>query len=429
MKQVVSRRTIARATTYMVVALLAFWALHLNPPIAPKAGEVLTTAARTPSVALAPLVRTTVDTLERGETLRSVLARGGVSDLVIGEALSAAKMLDLRRVPAGMPVMVRSAAHDSVPTEITLQLAIDYLVHLKRTGDRWVGTEEHLPWTTDTVAVAGVVNSTLYETLDSSAASVLPARQSRAELAWTLADIYEYRIDMSRDLQPGDSVRMVFERKVGPGGVTKVGNILAASVESGGEAVDAVRFVHKDGGAEYFDRDGRSLRAAFLRAPLAFRRISSVFGQRHHPILGVTRAHKGIDYAASAGTPVRAIGDGVVVSASWSNGYGNLLQIRHRNGFVTRYGHMRAFAKGIHAGTRVSIGQTVGYVGSTGLSTGPHLHFEVLVGGVQRDPRVALKLKGGLPLAASERSAFNAQRDRMLAILDAPTGPVRLAAR
>src|SRR5207244_6492256 len=119
------------------------------------------------------------------------------------------------------------------------------------------------------------------------------------------------------------------------------------------------------------------------------RRISSVFGGREHPILGGWRQHKGTDYAAAMGTPVRAIGDGVIVRAGWGNGYGKVLELRHRNGFVTRYGHLSRFASGIHPGTRVTIGQTIAFVGSTGLSTGPHLHFEVLVDGVQRDPREA----------------------------------------
>jgi murein DD-endopeptidase MepM/ murein hydrolase activator NlpD len=137
-----------------------------------------------------------------------------------------------------------------------------------------------------------------------------------------------------------------------------------------------------------------------------------------------------MDYAAAMGTPVRAIGDGVVTRAVWSNGYGNLLEIRHRNGFVTRYGHLSRYQSGIHAGAHVTIGQTIAYVGSTGLSTGPHLHFEVLVGGQQRDPRLALKSTGGDPVPDSERAAFTQIRDRLLASLDAPlNGVAKLAAR
>jgi murein DD-endopeptidase MepM/ murein hydrolase activator NlpD len=161
------------------------------------------------------------------------------------------------------------------------------------------------------------------------------------------------------------------------------------------------------------------MRAAFLRAPLEFRRISSVVGLRQHPVLGTWRRHAGTDYAASTGTPVRAIGDGTVVRAGWGGGYGNVLEVRHKNGYVTRYGHLRGFARGVRVGSRVSIGQTVAYVGSTGLSTGPHLHFEVLVNGVQRDPRSALKRTGGDPVPAAERAAFERLRNRYIESLEA----------
>jgi murein DD-endopeptidase MepM/ murein hydrolase activator NlpD len=170
------------------------------------------------------------------------------------------------------------------------------------------------------------------------------------------------------------------------------------------------------------------MRAAFLRAPLEFRRISSVFGTREHPILGGFRRHTGIDYAAAQGTPVRAIGDGVVVREGWGNGYGNVIEIRHRNGYITRYGHLSSFAPGVRVGTRVSMGTTIARVGSTGLSTGPHLHFEVLVDGQQRDPRSALRASGGEPIPDAERAAFVQLRDRMLATLVSPvTGVTRLA--
>ena len=134
-------------------------------------------------------------------------------------------------------------------------------------------------------------------------------------------------------------------------------------------------------------------------------------------------------YAASPGTPVRAIGDAVVLRAGWSGGYGNLLELRHRNGFVTRYGHLRGFASGVHTGAHVAIGQTVAFVGTTGLSTGPHLHFEVLVGGVQKDSRIALRSITGEPLGRNERGAFDLRREQLLSTLAGTSGVVRLAAR
>jgi murein DD-endopeptidase MepM/ murein hydrolase activator NlpD len=208
-----------------------------------------------------------------------------------------------------------------------------------------------------------------------------------------------------------------------------MGTVLAASFTLSGNEVSAFRFDSKFGKPTYYDAKGKSLRAQFLRAPLEFRRISSTFGMRFHPILGRWKAHKGTDYAAGSGTPVRAVGDAQVVRAGWAGGYGNVLELRHRNGYVTRYGHLRGFAKGIRAGTRVEIGQTVAYVGTTGLSTAPHLHFELLVGGVQRDSRTALRAITSEPIGGSERDDFDRLRERLLATLDATPGVVRLALR
>jgi murein DD-endopeptidase MepM/ murein hydrolase activator NlpD len=326
-----------------------------------------------------------------------------------------------------MAVTIKSEAADSMPSEVTLQLSIDRLLHLRRTGDDWVGTEEHLPWTTDTIVVSGKISSNLYDAMDASAKDALPTG-ARQQLAWSLADVYEYRVDMSRDLQTGDEFKVVAERSVAPTGAVRIGKVIAATFKLSGSIINAVRFASQSVSGQYFDQTGKSMRAAFLRAPLEFRRISSVFGGREHPVLGGWRLHKGTDYAAAKGTPVRAIGDGVVARAGWGNGYGNVLEIRHRNGYVTRYGHLSRFASTVHVGSHVSIGQTVAFVGSTGMSTGPHLHFEVLVGGQQRDPRVALRQTGGEPVPQAERSAFEQFRDRLLATLDAPTDGVTKAA-
>ena len=168
------------------------------------------------------------------------------------------------------------------------------------------------------------------------------------------------------------------------------------------------------------------MQAMFLRAPLEFRRVSSVFGMRRHPILGVRRAHTGTDYAASSGTPVRSIGEGVVVRAGRMGGYGNAIDVRHPNGFVSRYAHLRAFAKGVRAGSRVTIAQTIGYVGMTGLATAPHLHFEVLVKGTQRNPRTVLDSKTAAPLPKAEREQFEQTKSFVLAQME--RGRSRLAA-
>lgn len=369
-----------------------------------------------------------MDTLRLGETLSALLARGGVRGLDAVRALAAAPGLDQRRVRAGTAIVLRTQAPDSIPSEIVLHLDVDRRLHVRRDSGGWSGEEVRLPWTDDTVAVSGVIQTNLYDAIDSGAANTLP-REARAELAWSLADIYEYRVDMSRELQSGDAFKLLFIRSVAPNGAVRVGPILVARFTLSGTTIEAVRFAADSSRPEYYDQAGKSLRAAFLRAPLAFRRISSVFGRRKHPVLGTWRQHKGTDYAAASGTPVRSVGAGTVIFAGRKGGYGNVVEVRHRNGFVSRYGHLRGFASAARRGKVVSIGQTIGYVGMTGLATGPHLHFEVLVNGVQRDPRRALRGKGGLPVPAAKRAEFESVRGTMLAALDAPERSRELAAR
>ena len=272
----------------------------------------------------------------------------------------------------------------------------------------------------DTLAIGGVITSNLYNALNESGAGVLPP-SARHQLAWSLADIFEYKVDMSRDLHDGDKFHLLVERLQKPNGAIIVNKILGArlALSNSRNPLEAIHFdTPGSSTGQYYDASGMSLRAAFLRAPVAFRRISSIFGARKHPIFGEWRNHTGTDYAAAAGTPVRAIGDGVVVFAGRKGGYGNMIDIRHRNGMVSRYGHMRGFASGIHQGSRVAMGSTIGYVGMTGWATGPHLHFEIRINGVARDPKLALQSRGGEPIPADERSLFQKMRNQTLASLN-----------
>jgi murein DD-endopeptidase MepM/ murein hydrolase activator NlpD len=404
-----------RIITYAVVGLLAALALRFVEPLPPRpVAQVLVDAG-------APLsLVERVDSIGRGETLSQLMQRGGAADPVLLAALYEAPGIDPRRIPAGMRVTFAAFPTDSTPREITIHLAIDRLIRLTRVDSGWSAREENLPWVTDTLVVRGAIATNLYDALN-TAAAVMPSG-ARTELAWDVADIFEFRIDMSRDLQVGDAFAVLLEREQGPQGAVRPGRVLAATFTNGGKTIEAVRHEKEGERPAYYDQEGRSLHANFLRAPLAFRRISSVFGRRYHPVLKTWRRHQGTDYAASSGTPVRAIGEGVVIFAGRRGGYGNVIDIRHANGFVSRYGHLRGFARGVRSGTRVGIGQTIGYVGMTGLATGPHLHFEILVGGVQRNPRTALASKSGKPLPTADRPRFDALRAQYLALLAA--GPV-----
>lgn len=388
-------------------------ALSIGKPVPDRpAADVL---AAGPRVSV-PSWRIHTDTVQRGEPLLTVMQRAGMASAEAVAALGVARAIDARRVRAGTEITTRVHA-DSGITEVTFQLAIDRIVRLRRDSATWTEEEVVLPWQVDTVAIAGVVTSTLTAAI-AEGAGAFPANV-RYELAYALADILEYRVDLSRDLRKGDSVVVLMERRVAPNGAVKPGEILAARLSVDGRPVETVRFVTGEKRVAYYDGEGKSMRAAFLRAPLAFRRISSVFGMRRHPILNTVRRHAGMDYAAAAGTPVRALGDGTVIFAGWKGGYGRTLEIRHRNGYVTRYAHLSGFASGIKRGTSVSISRTVGFVGATGLATAPHLHFEVLVGGVHRDPRVALKNVSGEPLGTRDQEAFAALRRALFTRLDA----------
>jgi murein DD-endopeptidase MepM/ murein hydrolase activator NlpD len=199
--------------------------------------------------------------------------------------------------------------------------------------------------------------------------------------------------------------------------------VLASDLTISGKSLTAFRFTPSTArSALYFDMDGGSLRRAFLRAPVEFRRISSNFaGARLHPVLGRVRRHQGTDYAARPGTPVMAAGDGVVLRAGWVGGYGNLIELRHINGITTRYGHLRGFARKVRRGARVEQGQVIGYVGATGLASGPHLHYEFRINGVAKDSR-RVKIGGGAPVPKADRAAFEQVRDRLLASLQQSDG-------
>ena len=401
-----------RAIAYGAVVLTTAVALTFIPRLPDtRPAEVLFSQAAVPSGKLQ------FDTLDAGESLARVLKRGGLSDSAAIRAIQASSgVINERRIPAGMPITVKSESADSAPSEVVLQLAEDRIVRLKRNGSEWTGAEEKLPWEIDTIAVAGTIQSNLYAAMDAVAADLLP-QGARNQLTNEIAEnVYNYKIDMTRELQKGDEFKAIAIRARGPNGAVRVTNVIAASFSLSGSVLQAVQFDSKTGGT-YFDDKGNSMKAMFSKYPVRFSRISSTFGSRRHPILGYTRAHKGTDYAANEGTPVQSIGDGVVLRSEWNSGYGNLIEIRHPNGYVTRYGHLSK--RLVYAGQRVKIDQEIGRVGHTGLATGPHLHFEVLVNGQQRDSRFAFKASSGLPIAKSEVDSFAHLRDQLLARLNA----------
>jgi murein DD-endopeptidase MepM/ murein hydrolase activator NlpD len=232
-----------------------------------------------------------------------------------------------------------------------------------------------------------------------------------------LAEAFNYDIDFAGDIQPGDRFAIVFEEIWRDGEKLRDGNILAAMFVNGGKRFEIYRFTDANGRSDFYGADGRSRAKAFIRTPLEFTRISSRFSLgRKHPILGRMRAHRGVDYAAPTGTPIKATGNGTVSFLGWQNGYGNVITLKHGNQYTTVYGHMSRFAKGLKRGSKVDQNQVIGYVGMTGLATGPHLHYEFRVGGQHRDP-LSVDLPVADPLGSKQLAQFKLQTAPLIAQL------------
>ena len=233
-----------------------------------------------------------------------------------------------------------------------------------------------------------------------------------------MAKIFSYDIDMAQDLQPGDSFQVVYEDYWREGQRVRTGDIIAASFDNNGKRYFAYRYTHPDGKTEFVDGDGRPLKKSFMRTPVEFTRISSGFtlAGRMHPILGYMRKHTGVDYAAPTGTPIVAAGDGKVQFEGWKNGYGNCIIVDHGRGYTTLYGHMSKFGK-YKVGTRVAQGATIGYVGMTGMATGPHLHYEFRINGEYRNP-LSVTMPKPEPLTGAALAAFREQNAAALAQLN-----------
>lgn len=362
------------------------------------------------------------DTLRPGETLGQLLNRQGLASLDLSR-LGREVGLDARRLRAGLVFNFRRPVGDSIPTRVVVRTGPEERLRLDRGADEnWDLSREAIEWRDDVIRVTGRIGTSLYDALDGSIGDGTLGRGERVRLAWDLADVFAWNVDFTRDIQVGDEFNVVLERRLSEEGEVRYGRVLATELVVSGKRLSAYRF-EAGGQSGYYDATGKSLRRAFLRAPVQFRRItSSPSRARFHPILRTYRRHAGTDYSAAPGTPVMAAGQGTVTKAGWSGGYGILVEIRHANGITTRYGHLRGVASGVRAGARVGQSDLVGYVGSTGLSTGPHLHYEFLVNGVPQDSRRVVGAEGP-PIAPSLLPAFQESRSRFDVLLAGPAAP------
>ena len=286
-------------------------------------------------------------------------------------------------------------------------------LHVYRDGDAFTFEEVVEPPNVSVATSTGVINSSLFEAGQQAGLS--------DNLIMHMAEIFAWDVDFALDIRAGDRFALLFEEQFKDGDKIGEGPIIAAEFVNRGRRIRAVRYVDPAGRTDYFSPDGRSMRKAFLRTPVNFTRISSRFSfSRRHPILHKMRAHRGVDYAAPRGTAVKASGDGRVVFAGRKGGYGRTVVLQHGSAYTTLYAHLSRFSKGIRPGKRVEQGQVIGYVGSTGLATGPHLHYEFRVRGVHRDP-LKVELPQAAPLAEGYMDDFREQAKPLLAKLELTT--------
>jgi len=366
--------------------------------------------------------------LGRDQTLGEILQGNVSANEQYGLLLAFREQASPRRMRQGTEITLRYLPSNDWLRRVDVALSRDQTVRLTRDDAGWHSETVVTPTYVDTVFASGVIDGSLWWSVQTNRALDGLAAQDRNALIDHLDNVFQWQVDFSRQIQRGDTYRFVFEREVRPDGTMRSGHLLAAELVNAGTPYDAIWFdPNGDGQGSYYDLNGNSVRRAFLLKPLSYRRISSRFTTaRYHPILHKWRAHRGIDFAADAGTPVMATGDGVIIYRARKGDFGNCIEIRHPNGWITRYGHLQGFKRGLSVGSRVHQGDIIGFVGMTGLATGPHLHYEMIRHGVSRDP-LSVDLPRGDPVPADDSARWRVERAARLSLLESipGAGPVR----
>jgi len=359
-----------------------------------------------------------------GSNLMETLLRAGVPRVEAHQAIvSLEDVFEPRKLLAGQRVRV-ALDGNSKPSLLSVVIPLDAVKSVaahRLDDDTFFSEAIEKPLSVALVGARGLIRDSLFQAM---AAEDVPDR-----LIMDLIRAYSWDVDFQRDIQRNDRFEVMFETKVdNDGNRVRTGDILMASLTLSGTELRLIRHELADGSVDYFNEKGESVRKALLRTPVDGARLSSRFGKRKHPILGYTRMHRGVDFAAARGTPIMAAGDGVVEYAKTNGSYGRYLRIRHNSTYKSAYAHLNSFAKGIGVGSRVKQGQIVAYVGTTGRSTGPHLHYEILRNNAQINP-LSLKLPTGQKLEGDELKRFQASRASLEATFAAVDKPLRTAAR
>ena len=414
----------------MLASLFAFLALLIVTIVPGFASAMRSASANeraTLSLPLPPLVGKTAEAaagsawqvvrVQSGQTLGAVFEQMGVPASVMHRVLEQPSARTLSRLRAGAEIAF-DLGHDGQLRGLRFERDEAARVELRLADGKIEEKVIERPLERRVMVASGEITSSLY-------AAGAKAGLSNAAIN-QMANAFSYDIDFTQDLRDGDRFQVVYEEIWRDGERLRSGGVVAASFINRGKEFTAVRY-QRNGKDEYFDLSGRPLKKSFMRMPIEFARISSRFNpRRKHPVLGTVRAHKGVDYAAGTGTPIMAAGDARVSFVGWQNGYGRTVVLDHGNGTTTLYGHMSRFGK-YKTGSRVSQGAIIGYVGMTGLASGPHLHYEFRVKGVHRDPLTVTMPKPD-PLAGAELARFRAATAPAMAQLKRVEG-VRLAAR
>lgn len=335
--------------------------------------------------------------IQTGNTFTALLGEYGVPVENAQAILDAAKpVYDFANIRAGKTIKLALDSATNALQTLTYEPNTETAIIVQASEAGWIAMEQPISYEVRRATVRGTIESSLYET------ALAQGLDERAVIA--LAEMFAWHIDFAVDIRVGDTFSMVYEERYRDGEYVMPGSILAAKFVNGGATFNGYEYTQSDGAAGYFDEQGNSLQKIFLKSPLQYRYISSGFtNARYHPILKVYTAHHGIDYAAPQGTPAVSVGDGTVVHAGWLGGYGYAVDVRHNETYTTRYGHFSKIA--VKVGQKISQGQVVGYVGSTGWSTGPHLHFEMIKRGSKVDP-FKEEVPTSEPLAADLLPAF-----------------------
>jgi murein DD-endopeptidase MepM/ murein hydrolase activator NlpD len=350
--------------------------------------------------------------IQRSDTLASLLFRLGIKDTEAVAYISRNPEADTiaRQLRPGKTVTAKTGRDGRLMALYFPINSKDSMLVVERKDGQFTASEQAISLVTQVHINSGEIVSSLYGATDEAGIPDAVASQ--------LAEIFSSDIDFHRDLRKGDRFSLVFETQTHDGRYFRSGRILAAEFVNNNKTFQAYWFETGEGKGAYYAGDGKSLRKAFLRSPLEFSRITSGFSTaRRHPVLHVIRSHRGIDYGAPVGTRVRAVADGVVEFAGRRGGYGNLIVLRHQNQYSTAYGHLNGFAPEIRRGVRVSQNDTIGFVGQTGLATGPHLHYEFRINGKQVNP-MAVILPDAVPLNPAQISLFRTAIGPMRAHLD-----------